>query len=166
MPVGLALGDFRDEYAATIVGWVCSAGESSAWASVPFLRLTPDLLTGWHAQPGVVPCVGLLDGRVCAYGQIWEDHADDEAEVARVIVAPGERGRGVGRAFVVLLAAEASRRGFRSVVARVVRGERAGFACYRAAGFVRLALAEEASLNLDQDRDYVWLRLGPDGPRL
>jgi [ribosomal protein S18]-alanine N-acetyltransferase len=159
--VHLALGDFRQEYAATVVGWVQSAGESLAWASVPFLRLGPEILDEWHAQPGVVPCVGLLDGELCAYGQVWEDHAEEEAELARVIVAPEARGRGVGREFVRLLAAEARRRGFRSIVTRVVRGERAAFATYRGAGFVRVASDEEASLNLDQDHDFVWMRLVP-----
>jgi ribosomal protein S18 acetylase RimI-like enzyme len=161
VPVDLAIGDFREEDAAIVVGWVQSAGESLAWASVPFLRLGPEILEEWHAQPGVVPCVGLLDGKLCAYGQVWEDHAEDEAELARVIVAPEARGRGVGRSFVALLAAEARRRGFRSIVTRVVRGERAAFATYRGAGFVRVDRDEETSLNLDQDHDFVWMRLGP-----
>ena len=163
MPVNLALGDFREDDAATVVGWVQSAGESLAWASVPFLRLTREILEEWHAQPGVVPCVGVLDGEVCAYGQVWEDRAEDEAELARIIVAPDRRWQGVGRAFVALLASEARRRGFRSIVVRIVRGERAAFSSYRGAGFVRMSPDEEAMLNGDQDQDYVWMRLGPDG---
>ena len=163
MPVDITLRDFREDDAATIVGWVESAAESLAWASVPFLRLTPEILDDWHALPGVVPCVALLDGDPCAYGQVWEDHAEDEAELARVNVAPERRGQGVGRTFVALLAAEARRRGFRSIVIRVVRGERAAFATYHAAGFLRMDRAEEEQLNLDQDREYVWMRLGPSG---
>ncbi len=154
----LALGDFRDEHGETVVGWVRSATESLTWSSVPFLRLDTAVLDGWHAQPGIVPCVGLLGGELCAYGQVLEDHAEDEAEVARVIVAPDRRGEGVGQAFVGLLAAEARRRGFSSIFARAVRGDRVTFACYEAGGFVRMTWAEEASLNADQDQEYVWLR--------
>jgi len=101
VPVDITLRDFREDDAATIVGWVESAAESLAWASVPFLRLTPEILDDWHALPGVV--------------------------------------------------------------IRVVRGERAAFATYHAAGFLRMDRAEEEQLNLDQDRQYVWMRLGPSG---
>jgi GNAT superfamily N-acetyltransferase len=156
--VDLAIGDFRPEHGETVVGWVRSATESLTWSSVPFLRLDTGILDGWHAQPGIVPCVGLLDGKLCAYGQVLEDHSEDEAEVARVIVAPERREQGVGQAFVGLLAGEARRRGFTSIYARAVRGDRVTFACYEAAGFVRMTWAEEASLNVDQDQEYVWLR--------
>jgi ribosomal protein S18 acetylase RimI-like enzyme len=157
--VDLALRDFRQDDATAVLGWVQSAGEALAWASVPFLRMSPAVLEEWHALPGVVPCVARLGGELCAYGQVWEDHAEDEAELARVIVAPERRGQGLGREFVALLAVEARRRGFRSIVTRVVRGERAAFAVYRSAGFLRMDREEEASLNLDQDLDYVWMRL-------
>jgi GNAT superfamily N-acetyltransferase len=156
--VDLAIGDFRQEHGETVVGWVLSATESLTWSSVPFLRLDTGVLDEWHAQAGIVPCVGLLGGELCAYGQVLEDHAEDEAEVARVIVAPERRGQGVGQAFVALLAGEARRRGFTSIFARAVRGDRVTFSCYQAGGFVRMTWAEEASLNVDQDQEYVWLR--------
>ena len=154
----LAIGDFRPEHGEAVIGWVRSATESLTWSSVPFLRLDTGVLDEWHTQPGVVPCVGMLGGELCAYGQVLEDHAEDEAEVTRVIVAPDRRGQGVGQAFAALLASEARRRGFTSIFARAVRGDRGTFACYHAAGFVRVTWAEEASLNLDQDQEYVWLR--------
>ncbi len=154
----VAIGDFRQEHGTTVIGWVRSAPESLRWSSVPYLRLETAVLDEWHAQPGIVPCVGLLDGDLCAYGQVLEDHTEDEAEVARVIVAPDRRGQGVGKAFVALLANEARRRGFTSIVARAVRGDRVAFACYQSAGFVRMSWAEEAALNVDQDQEYVWLR--------
>ena len=156
----IALGDFRQEHGDDRDRLGAVRAESLAWSSVPFLRLTPAVLDEWHAQPGDRPLRrAARTATSCAYGQVLEDHAEDEAEVARVIVAPDRRGQGVGRAFVALLAAEARRRGFRSIVTRVVRGERVAFACYRGAGFVRMDRAEEAPLNLDQDHEYVWLRL-------
>ena len=156
----VALGDFRAEHAATVLGWVSSAQDALGWAEVPFLRIGPQLFRDWHGAPGLVPCVGRLGEELCAYGQILEDQAEREAEVARVIVAPGLRRRGIGRAFVSLLAAEARRRGFDAPLARTLRANRAAFACYRSAGFVRLPREDEVALNVDQADDYVWLEFG------
>jgi ribosomal protein S18 acetylase RimI-like enzyme len=136
---------------------VQSAEDALGWAETPFLRIRPDLLETWHAQPGIVPCVGLLAEELCAYGQILEDHTEREAEIGRVIVAPERRRRGLGREFVSLLAAEVGRRGFELVLARTPRANRAAFACYRSAGFVRMDREDEVAMNFDQSEDYVWL---------
>lgn len=157
----LRLGDFQEEHAETILSWVSSAEDALGWAETPFLRIGPDLFDSWHAQPGVVPCVGWLGDELCAYGHVWEDHAEREAEIARVIVAPERRRQGIGRTFAALLGAEATRRGFEVVLARTVRANRAAFACYRAAGFVRMEREDEVAMNFDQTEDYVWLRYAP-----
>jgi len=157
--VDLRLGDFQEEQAETILGWVQSAEDALGWAETPFLRIRSDLLTTWHAQPGLVPCVGFLGEELCVYGQIWEDPAEREVEIGRVIVAPERRRQGVCRAFVSLLAAEATRRGFSTVLARTIRANRAAFACYRSAGFVRMDREDEVAMNFDQSEDYVLLEL-------
>lgn len=157
----LHLGDFQPEHAETILGWVDSADDALGWAETPFLRIRPDVLDSWHAQPGIVPCVGWLGDELCAYGHVWEDHTEREAEIGRVIVSPARRRQGVGKAFVALLADEATRRGFRVVLARTVRANRAAFACYRSAGFVRMAREDEVAMNFDQTEDYVWLQYSP-----
>jgi [ribosomal protein S18]-alanine N-acetyltransferase len=82
--------------------------------------------------------------------------------VTRVIVAPKLRGQGVGRTFARSLAAEATRRGFGTVLARTTRPNRAAFACFRAAGFTRMDRAEEVAMNADQSEDYVWLQFMPE----
>lgn len=160
----LTLGDFREEHAATILGWVRSAEDALGWAETPFLRIGPQVLERWHAERGVVPCVAWIDDRLCAYGLVLEDHVEREAEVARVIVAPELRGRGIGRTFARLLGTEAVRRGFGVVLARTVRANRAAFACYRAAGFSRLSPADEVALNFDQTEEYVWLEFASTPP--
>jgi len=144
-----------------ILGWVRSADDALGWAELPFLRIGPQVFEQWHVEPGVVPCVGWLEGELCAYGQVWEDPVEREAEVTRVIVATDLRGRGVGRTFARLLASEAIRRGFGVVVARTTRPNRTAFACFRAAGFVRMDRADEVAMNLDQSDDYVWLQSAP-----
>jgi len=158
--VDLALDDFREEYAATILGWVRSAEDALCWAEGPFLRVGPELFEEWHAQRGIVPCVGVLGHEVCAYGQVMEDQVEREAEIARVIVRPDLRAQGVGRAFVLLLSAEARRRGFGVVVARIARRNRAGYACFHGAGFTRLSAVDEEALNLDETEEYVWMQFG------
>ena len=157
----LRLGDFQADQAETVLGWVESADDALGWAETPFLRIRPDLLAEWHAQPGIVPCVGWLGDDLCAYGHVWEDHTEREAESGRVIVAPDRRRQGVGRTFVALLAAVATRRGFQTVLARTVRANRAAFACYRAAGFIRMDREDEVAMNFDQTEDYVWLQYSP-----
>jgi ribosomal protein S18 acetylase RimI-like enzyme len=155
----LVLEDFSADHAETVVGWARSADEALRWAEVPFLRLAPDVLELWHAQPSVVPCVGLLGERLCAYGLIVEEPAARAAEVSRVIVAPELRGQGIGPAFASLLAAEARRRGLASVFARTLRANRPAFDCYRDAGFVRVPREDEVALNIGKAEDYVWLEL-------
>jgi len=155
----LVLEDFSFDHAETVLGWVRSADEALRWAEVPYLRLATDVLDAWHAQPSVVPCVGLLGEELCAYGLIVEEPAARAAEVSRVIVSPEVRGHGIGPAFASLLAAEARRRGFTSVFARTLRANRAAFDCYRDAGFVRVQREDEVALNIGKAEDYVWLEL-------
>jgi GNAT superfamily N-acetyltransferase len=156
--VDLTLGDFAEEHAATIVSWVRSANDALGWAEIPFLRVGPEVFERWHAERGIVPCVGWLAGELCAYGQLWEDHVEREAEVAHVIVAPERRRQGIGSSFARLLGAEATRRGFGVVLARTARANRVAFATFRAAGFARLSSPEEAAMNFDQSEEYVWLQ--------
>jgi len=157
----LTLGDFRNEHGETILGWVQSADDALGWAEIPFLRIGPDVLDVWHAERGIVPCIAWLDDRLCAYGQVWEDQVEREAEVGRVIVAPDLRNLGIGRSFARLLAIEARRRGFGLVLARTTRPNRAAFSCFRAAGFVRMDRMDEVAMNADQAEDYVWLQFEP-----
>ncbi len=84
---------------------------------------TQDTFARWHAEAGVHPYV-LADGDPVAYGEVWEDREEDEAELARVIVAPPMRGRGVGRTLIASLAGEARAMGFDEIWVRVVPVER------------------------------------------
>jgi ribosomal protein S18 acetylase RimI-like enzyme len=127
--------------------------------------VTLDDLHRWHAGPDVVPFVFVeTDGtggeRLVGYGELWEDRELDEAELARLVVDPVQRGRGHGRALTRALAVEARRRGFEEVWLRVVPENAAAIRAYAAAGFVRTTPEDEAEFNAGQPRVYVWMRAG------
>jgi ribosomal-protein-alanine N-acetyltransferase len=57
----------------------------------------PGPINAWAREDWVEP-FGLYRGeRLVAYGELWADDGEAEVRLARLIVAPGERGQGVGR---------------------------------------------------------------------
>ena len=107
----------------------------------------------------------LLDGAaVVGYGELWEDREEDEAELARLVIEPAHRGRGLGRALTRALADEGRRRGFAEVWLRVVEENLPARRAYEAAGFVRATPEQEAAFNTGQRRAYAWMR-DAEGPR-
>jgi ribosomal protein S18 acetylase RimI-like enzyme len=153
------LEPFNVEHAEVILGWVQAAEDRDAWASRAHLELTPELFCEWHADPDVHAYVLTVDGVLCGYGEVWTDEAEAEAELARVVVPPRSRGRGVGRRLVTLLAERASELGFADVWVRVLPTNVAALAAYAAAGFSRASADEEERFNAGQPRKYVWMRL-------
>ena len=98
----------------------------------------------------------LTDGDApVAYGEVWSDDEEDEAELARLIVAPTARRRGVGRALTAALVAHA---GYDDVFLRVRPDNAAALATYRRAGFVDVAADLQAEWNAPQPRPYAWLK--------
>jgi ribosomal protein S18 acetylase RimI-like enzyme len=96
--------------------------------------------------------------RVVGYGEVWVDREEDEAELARLVIAPALRGQGLGRALTRALADEAHRRGFADVWLRVVPDNAPARRAYLMAGFERATAEEEAAFNTGQRRTYVWMR--------
>jgi ribosomal protein S18 acetylase RimI-like enzyme len=98
----------------------------------------------------------LVDGgEPVAYGEVWSDDEEGEAELARLIVAPARRGRGLGRA---LVAALVERAGYEDVFLRVRPDNAVALAAYRRAGFVDVPADLQAEWNAPQPRPYAWLR--------
>jgi [ribosomal protein S18]-alanine N-acetyltransferase len=59
---------------------------------------------------------------------------------------------------VRLLVEHAAELGFDEIWLRVIPSNEAAIACYRGAGFVRAAPGVEASVNVGQPHEYVWMR--------
>ena len=75
-------------------------------------------------------------------GAVRRTHAG-EAEVKRMYVAPGHRGRGAGRAILVTLEAEARALGARRLVLETGPRQLEAIALYERAGFLRIPLFGE-----------------------
>jgi ribosomal protein S18 acetylase RimI-like enzyme len=165
----LRLEPFQEAHAATVLGWVESVEEAERWAAVGSRVLEPALFREWHEDPEVVSFVCLDGATPVGYGEVWEDRQADEAELARILVDPALRGRGIGRRLTVLLGERARAAGFEEVWLRVVLDNEPALAAYRAAGFERASPEEEASFNAGQPCDYVWMQLAgarePGAPR-
>jgi [ribosomal protein S18]-alanine N-acetyltransferase len=153
--MGITLAAFEAAHMRTVLSWVRSAEEAATWASVPGVPDGPEVFGRWHAEPWAHPRIALLDGRAVAYGEVWED--DGEAELARLIVDPAERGKGVGRRLASLLSEEAVAMGYDAVWVRVVPSNAAALAAYRAAGFADATEAQEREFNAGQPQAYRWL---------
>ena len=86
------------------------------------------------------------------------DDQEHEAELARLIVDPDRRGRGLGRRLVAQLAVRAAELGFDEVWLRVAPDNEPAIACYQSAGFVRATAAQEQEFNTGQPQRYLWMR--------
>jgi len=112
----------------------------------------------WHADPDVHPFVLCQGDSLLGYGEVWIDPAEREVELARIIVAPPHRGRGVGRELVHLLLKRAASSGFRDAFVRVFPDNTAAIACYLGAGFSMVSTTEQQQYNAGQPVDYLWMR--------
>ena len=144
-----------------VLGWVTSDEEARRWASLPARPADAAIFERWHAEPGVRAYLLLQNDEPVAYGDIWEDPDENEAELARLIVNPELRGLGLGRMLATALASESRRLGWSDVWLRVDPDNAPARRCYAAAGFARATPAEERAFNEGQPIDFVWMRRPP-----
>jgi ribosomal protein S18 acetylase RimI-like enzyme len=155
---------FDPAHAELIAGWPADAAECLAWCSAESVSGAD--VAAWSATGSAVD--GSADGRVeawvlavdgvpVAYGEVWFDDEEGEAELAHVIVAPTQRSIGLGRQLVNALAERGAER-YATVVMRVAPDNESAQRCYAAAGFVRVSASEEAEWNIGQPQAYRWMR--------
>ncbi|MFF1373316.1 GNAT family N-acetyltransferase [Streptomyces virginiae] len=121
--------------------------------------LPPATITEWQRDERAPVLVE--DERAVGYGELWFDAEEDEVELARIIVAPDARGKGLGRALVRGLLAQAAAAGHHDIFLRVHPDNGPASRCYRAAGFAPVDPALAATWNKTQPVAY--LRLRHDG---
>lgn len=149
---------FRDGDAEEIVGWVQTAAEAQAWAgnATPY-PVAPKQFSLWHAEPDVRPWTARRNGTLLAYGELWLDRAGDEVELARLLVHPQHRGRGIGRRFTSQLINRAIAHS-PNIFLRVLPDNEPAIRCYQAAGFARVSQADEDAFNEGQPQAYIWMK--------
>jgi GNAT superfamily N-acetyltransferase len=154
----LRLRPFPANSADVVSSWAQTAEEVFLWCGLAAAPVPPAQITAWAGEDWVRPFGLYEDERLVAYGELWID--DDEAgvELARLIVDPAERSRGVGRRLVSGLA-DLARSTYPLVFLRVVPANIAARRCYAAAGFEPAEPDQAAAWNRGQPVNYVWLTL-------
>ncbi len=153
-----SLREFRTSDAREVARWPGSLEEVRRWAgSDPGWPVDVSVFGRWHADPEVRPFIMLEGEEPVGYGEVWVDEPEREVELARIILSPERRGRGVGRRLVRLLLDQASLTGLPDAFVRVVPENAAAIGCYRGAGFSPVSETEREEFNRGQPVDYVWM---------
>jgi ribosomal protein S18 acetylase RimI-like enzyme len=154
---GPTLVPYDGSCAARVVDWCAASPFSSEW--VPTGAADADaVLAGWQTDPDITGYLLLRDGHPVAYGELWVEADEDEAELAHLVVDPALRRQGLGRALALELVGSARALGLANVFLRVRPDNDVGISCYESAGFVRCSAEEEASFNSGQPAAYQWMR--------
>jgi GNAT superfamily N-acetyltransferase len=146
---------FENRHAALILSWAQGLKELDFWASLSD-RPTPAVFDEWLSEPDAHGRV-LVGEQPVAYGELWISEAESEVELAHILVSPGARGQGVGRALAEALVEEARTHKVSSAWVRVVPANAPALRCYEAAGFSPVSVERERELNRLQPRAYRWL---------
>ncbi|NJO82316.1 MAG: GNAT family N-acetyltransferase [Blastochloris sp.] len=154
----LQLRRFAPHDMAALISWPQSLTEVQWWAGpqTPW-PLTPVMIQRWHTDPDARPYVLHRGEALLGYGELWVDAEEQEVELARVIVAPTQRGKGFGVALVGQLLAEAGRTAYPRTFVRVVPENRVAIACYLRAGFTPVSPADQRAFNRGQLIEYLWM---------
>ncbi len=155
----MGLRSFETADAAVVAGWAGSAEECRRWCSRD--EVTAETVTGWAAESDVTAYLLVEDGEPVGYGELWTDDEEGEVELARLIVAPAFRGRGLGRRLVSELTALAQDR-HPAVFMRVHPDNSAALRCYTGTGYEHVPPEQAGEWNRVQPVPYVWLR-APQG---
>lgn len=162
MPVELRLTRFEPRFAALVASWAPSRQEARAWCASEQAPVPAFVVEGWSTQEDVDAFV-LVDaqGTPVAYGETWFDAGENEVELARLIVDPGHRGRGIGRLLARRLVdhAREAHPGLGLIALRLLPGNGAALRAYAGAGFVRVDAATETAWNAGQRTAWAWMRL-------
>ncbi|MEU6082999.1 GNAT family N-acetyltransferase [Streptomyces sp. NPDC047108] len=148
---------FAPAHAEAVASWPASSTEVTLWCGRSEFPVSEQTISGWQQDDDVQAHVLVEGDQLLGYGELWLDAEEDEVELARIIIAPGARGKGLGRVLVGHLAERALGTGFADVFLRVHPDNDRALRCYLGAGFVRVDPGLAADWNAAQPVDYVWL---------
>lgn len=142
----IALRAFAEHDDAALISWLRTPEELALFTG-PRLTwpLTTDQLDELRATPEFSAFTA-VDEHGTAVGHIeLVSTGTDSARVARVLVDPAQRGRGLGRQLMRGIIAIASRRGIRSLALFVIEGNAPAITLYENLGFEHRGPSEQLS---------------------
>ncbi|MEP7022486.1 MAG: GNAT family N-acetyltransferase [Actinomycetota bacterium] len=148
---------FDPAQVALVAGWPQSAQEAGWWCGAGPFPVPAQTVADWQQDEDVRAHMLIADGAVAAYGELWVDDGEAGVELARIIVAPGARRQGLGRALVRGLLSEAAGVGYPDIFIRVHPDNIVALNCYRGTGFVDVDTALAQQWNVPQPVSYAWL---------
>ncbi|WBQ06706.1 GNAT family N-acetyltransferase [Kribbella sp. CA-293567] len=155
----MELRSFESKHTPLVIGWASSAQEVSLLTGRDDYPLPADLRTSWRTIADDIQAYLYFDGESpIAYGELWLDDEDDEVELARLIVAPEFRGKGIGTEFVRALVVPARSAGYADIFLRVRPDNEPAIRAYLRAGFQPVNEPLAAEWNEPQPIDYAWFQ--------
>lgn len=152
----MVLFPFDVSDAGTVSSWAETPAEVRSWCGRDEAPLPATVVAGWGREEDVRAFVLRDRSTLLAYGELWVDDDEREVELARLIVDPALRRRGIGRRLVEGLVQRALRL-HPLVFLRVEEENAQARRCYEAAGFTRASSSDEDDWNRDQRTAYVWM---------
>ena len=155
----MELRAFEGEHSALVAGWASSAQEVSLLSGRNEYPFPAELMTSWRKVADDIRAYLYYDGEnPIAYGELWLDDEEDEVELARIIVAPEFRGKGIGTEFVRALLVPALDAGYSDLFLRVRPDNEPAIRTYLRVGFTPVDEALAAEWNTPQPINYTWLQ--------
>ena len=160
----MSLETFDPKRAELVASWAVGDDVVRAWCARDDDTVPAEVVAGWSEADDVEAYLFHEEaGEPVAYGELWLDDDEGEVELARLLVAPEHRGRGVGRALTRALSDRArdTHPELPAVILRVRPENAQAIRAYAAAGFVAIPDDEQAVWNEGQRLAYHWMVQAP-----
>ncbi len=155
----MELRGFSDGYGELVAGWAGDAQEVALLCGREEYPFPEQLRGSWRKVDSDIQPYLLFDGdRAVGYGEVWLDDEEDEVELARIIVDPAVRGKGIGLELVRALLVPAEAAGYAEVFLRVRPDNEVAIRTYQRVGFVDVPTGLMDEWNAGQPVAYRWMR--------
>ncbi|MFG1818307.1 GNAT family N-acetyltransferase [Kribbella sp. NPDC049174] len=159
----MELRGFTDEYGRLVAGWARTAQEVGLLCGREQYPFPEELIGSWVKVDPDIQSYLFFDGdQPVGYGEVWLDDEEDEVELARLIVDPSLRGRGIGAELVRALLKPAIAAGHPDIFLRVRPDNTVAIKTYLRLGFVDVSQQEMDEWNAAQPQPYRWMRYATD----